>query len=79
MTKKAIPLIDLKKGSTGKIIEIQGGHGFQRRLNVLGIRRGQIARILSKQPLRGPLTIAIGSTQMTIGRGMASKIYVEEI
>ena len=79
MTKKIIPLIYLKKSSSGKIIEIQGGHGFHRRLKVLGIREGQIVKILSKQPLKGPLTIAMGSTQMTMGRGMASKIFVEEL
>jgi Fe2+ transport system protein FeoA len=93
MNKKVIPLAHLKKGKTGRIIDIHGGHhdrhhgphhghhgfGFRKRLNVLGIREGQIVRILSKQPFMGPLTIAIGSTHMTIGRGMAHKIIVEEL
>ncbi|KYK20064.1 hypothetical protein AYK24_10330 [Thermoplasmatales archaeon SG8-52-4] len=79
MTEKTKSLVDLKKGSKGKIIEIQGGHGFNKRLNVLGVREGQIVRIITKQPLMGPLTIAMGSSQMTIGRGMASKIFVEEL
>ncbi len=52
---------------------------FHRRLDALGIREGQIVRIISKQPLMGPLTISIGNTQMTIGRGMAHKIIVEEL
>jgi ferrous iron transport protein A len=72
-------LLYLTKGSKGKITEIQGGHGLIRRLKVLGIREGQIVRIISKQPLKGPITITTGSTQMTIGRGMASKIFVEEL
>jgi ferrous iron transport protein A len=79
MTKKIIPLVYLNKTSSSKIIEIQGGHGLHRRLNVLGIREGQIIRIISKQPLRGPITVSIGNTQITIGRGMASKILVEEL
>lgn len=52
---------------------------FHRRLNALGIREGQIVRVVSKQPLMGPLTISIGNCQMTIGRGMAHKILVEEV
>ena len=58
-----------------------GHHGFlfRKRLNVLGIREGQLVRILSKQPFMGPLTIAIGSSHVTIGRGMAHKIIVEEL
>jgi ferrous iron transport protein A len=79
MTRKIIPLVYLNKSSSAKILEIQGGHGFHRRLNVLGIREGQIVRIISKQPLRGPITVTIGNTQITIGRGMASKILVEEL
>ena len=87
MHDRGIPLAHLKKGKTGRIIYIHGGrhgghygkHGFQRRLNVLGIREGQIVRVDSKQPLMGPLTISIGNSQMTMGRGMAHKIIVEEL
>ena len=93
MDKKEIPLAHLKKGQTGRITHIHEGHhgghhghhhghhgfSFRKRLNVLGIREGQIVRILSKQPLMGPLTIAVGSVHMTIGRGMAHKIIVEEL
>ena len=91
MHESGIPLAYLKKGKTGRIIKIHEGHhrgphgrhhglhGFQRRLNVLGIREGQIVRVDSKQPLMGPLTISIGNSQMTMGRGMAHKIIVEEL
>ena len=87
MHEKGIPLAHLSKGKTGKIIYIHGGrhgghhgkHGFKERLNVLGIREGQIVKVDSKQPLMGPLTISVGNSQMTIGRGMAYKIIVEEL
>jgi Fe2+ transport system protein FeoA len=86
-----MPLAHLKKGKSGRIININKGHhggpfgghhgihGFQRRLNVLGIREGQIVRVDSKQPLMGPITISIGNSQVTLGRGIAHKIIVEEI
>ena len=91
MHDRGIPLAHLKKGKTGRIIDIHSGHhgghhmehhgmhGLQRRLNVLGIREGQIVRVDSKQPLMGPLTISIGNSQLTLGRGIAHKIIVEEI
>ena len=91
MDIKEMPLAHLKKGKSGRIINISkgqhggsfGGHhgiqGFQRRLNVLGIREGQIVRVDSKQPLMGPITISIGNSQVTLGRGIAHKIIVEEI
>ena len=91
MYKRGIPLAHLKKGKTGRIIHIHRGyhggphgrhhglHGFQRRLNVLGIREGQIIRVDSKQPLMGPITISVGNSQITIGTGMAHKIIVEEL
>ena len=87
MYKKRIPLAYLNKGNTGIIVNIHGGHhgghhgahGLKGRLNVLGIREGQIVRVISKQPLMGPLTISVGNNQMTIGRGMAHKIIVEEL
>ena len=87
MIKKEIPLAHLKKGKTGKIISIHGGHhgrhhggnGLKKRLNVLGIREGQTVTIVSKQPLMGPLTISVCNSQVTLGRGMAHKIFVEEV
>ena len=73
------PLSNLKKGESGRVIHIHGGNGLKRRLNTLGIREGQIVKVLSKQPMMGPLTFSIGNCHMTIGRGMAHKIIVEEL
>jgi len=75
------------RGARGHHGRYQGGHHerpqmehcFHRRLNALGIREGQIVKVVSKQPLMGPLTVSIGNCQMTIGRGMAHKILVEEL
>lgn len=79
MDKKSIPLTQLPINKTGKIITLNGGLGFQRRLRVMGIREGQIIKIVSKQPFRGPITIMVLGYQMTLGRGMADKITVEVI
>ncbi len=77
MQRNSVPLAHLKQGEIGRITKIQGGPGFFRKLNVLGIRKGQILKIITKQPLMGPLTIEFGKSQITLGRGMAHKIIVD--
>jgi len=77
MNAKIIPLSELTQNKQAKIIHIQGGHGLQRKLAVMGIKEQQIIKIISRQPLRGPITIQIRGTHLTMGRGMAQKIQVE--
>ncbi|UCD14331.1 MAG: ferrous iron transport protein A [Thermoplasmatales archaeon] len=79
MNKKTIPLTHLSLRGEAKIIELVGGRGFQRRLRVMGVREGQKIKVVSKQPFHGPLTVAINGCQMTLGRGMAQRIIVEEL
>jgi len=79
MDKKTISLTHLIPNKEAKIMSLEGGQGFQRKLRIMGIREGQIIRIVSKQPFRGPLTISIGNSHMTLGRGMADKIIVEAV
>ncbi|KYK31073.1 MAG: hypothetical protein AYK22_02695 [Thermoplasmatales archaeon SG8-52-3] len=79
MKEKPIPLTQLPTNQRGKIISLDGGQGFKRRLRVMGIKEGQIIKIVTKQPFRGPITIAVFGCQMTLGRGMADKITVEVI
>jgi ferrous iron transport protein A len=74
-----MPLTKLPANKKGKIIGLDGGQGFQRRLRVMGIKEGQIIKIITKQPFRGPITIAVFGCQMTLGRGMADKITVEVV
>ena len=43
----------------------------------MGFREGKKIRVISAQPAGGPLTIEIGGSRITIGRGMAQRIFVE--
>jgi len=79
MDQQNISLLQLPTNKKARITSIIGGHGFQRKLQVLGIRKGQEIKIVSKQPFRGPLTIKVCGSQMTLGQGMARKILVEEL
>ncbi len=79
MKKKHKMLAHLKTGEKAKIISIRGGHGFCRKLGCMGLREGQTVKMVSRQPFMGPLTISFGNCNVTIGRGMAHKIIVEEL
>ena len=79
MHKRGIFLAHLPVKTKARITYIHGGRHFNRRMCVMNLREGQIIEVVSKQPFRGPLTIAVGNCKMTIGRGMAHKIKVEKI
>lgn len=68
---------ELKEGQRGRIIRLDGGQHFQRKLRTMGIREGKVIAILAKQPLGGPVVVEIDGRDTTIGRGMASRIVVE--
>lgn len=72
-------LLHLSSDKKARIIGIQGGKGIQSKLQVMGVREGQEIKIVSKQPFRGPITIKVCGSQMTLGRGMAKKILVEDV
>ena len=79
MIKQIIPLSKLPIEKKGRINDVQGGLGFQRRLCTMGIRKDQEIKILSRQPFRGPITVQICGCMVTIGQGMAQNIMVEVI
>ena len=74
---KQILLNQMEEGESGRVIEIQGGHGFVHRLEALGIRPGQKVTKFSAGFLRGPVTVQVGTAQIAIGFGMARRIVVE--
>ena len=74
---KIVMLHQMQSGQSGKVVEIQGGHGMVSRLNALGIRPGKRITKVSSMLMRGPVTIQSGSTQVAIGFGMASRMIVE--
>ncbi len=69
-------LLTLKDGQNGEVTELTGGREFKDRMSTLGIREKTRVRMIAKQPLGGPVVVKAGNTQITLGRGMASKIMV---
>jgi len=79
MNQEVTSILNLPPRKKAKINSIIGGHGFQIKLQAMGIRKGQEITVISRQPFRGPLTIKVCGSHMTLGRGMANKILVEDV
>ena len=71
-----IDLTQLRPGESGLVVEIKGGFGMSRRMQVLGIRRGKRITKISSHFWRGPQTVEIDGFQVAVGFGMASRVFV---
>jgi len=72
-----LTLVQMRAGESGRVVEITAGEGMSRRLSALGIRPGLKVTKVGSMLMRGPVTVRVGSTQLAIGYGMASRIVVE--
>lgn len=58
----------------GVITAVEGGRRF--RLTDLGLRVGKRVKMVTRQPLRGPVVVQLGEVTLSLGRGLAQKIKV---
>lgn len=75
-TSDVFPLSEVPEGRY-RIVELDGGRGFAKRLSYMGLHRNAEVCITASS-LRGPVRVSLGGTQFGIGRGMASKVLVVE-
>jgi ferrous iron transport protein A len=73
-----ITLDQVNENRKAEVIDIQGGQGIRQRLSQMGIHPGDAITILRYGALRGPILIEIHGSQVALGRGIASRIIVEE-
>ena len=66
-------LSQLNDGQDGRIIRINGGKKLRQKLALRGINEGINFKIISAN---GPVTLKTNGNTITIGKGMANKIYV---
>lgn len=71
-------LTEMHAGETGKVVEVNGGYGFKKRLEAMGIRPGMKITKISGQIMRGPVIVKVGTTQIAIGFGMARRVVIEK-
>ena len=75
--ESALLLTNVPLGETYQLVSLNGGKALQRRLAEMGLTPGVRLRVL--QDCGGPLLVAIRSSRVALGRGMASKITVAPI
>jgi ferrous iron transport protein A len=72
--EKTIPLTEASIGTPYRLVHLKGGKVMQRRLAEMGLTPGVRVRVL--QDCGGPLLVAIRSSRIALGKGMAAKITV---
>lgn len=70
-------LTECGKGEEVEVISVNAGFNARRRLYNLGIYPGSIIRKQKDAPFRGPLQVVVKGTNIVLGRGLASKIFVK--
>jgi ferrous iron transport protein A len=72
-------LDQVNENKKATVIDIRGGQGIRQRLGQMGIHPGDTITMLRIGALRGPILIEVHSSQVALGRGIASKVIVEEM
>ncbi len=70
-------LIDLGEGQSGKVFFIRGGHNLLQRLLDMGLTPGTEVTLVKAAPFGGPLEILVRGSRLAIGRGIASKVFID--
>jgi ferrous iron transport protein A len=72
-------LNELEEGKKAIVVEILGGKGVRERLLTHGIDVGYIVIVKKSSLLGGPILIDIHGNEVELGRGVSSKIQVQEL
>ena len=70
-------LVEMRPRQRGTVVAVGGGPGRVAQLQAMGLRPGVMVEKLSSQPLRGPVTLRVGRTELAVGFGIARRIEVE--
>ena len=72
-----IAISNLEKGQRGKISLIRGGYTLLTRLLDMGLKPGtEICAVRVTTP-SGPVEVSVGSSKIVVGKGIASKVFVD--
>jgi len=72
-----VPIGSLKQGQCGKISLIRGGYNAFQRLSDMGLKPGTKICAVKVTPSNGPVEVSVGNSKLIIGKGIASKIFVD--
>ncbi|MBD3246182.1 MAG: ferrous iron transport protein A [Candidatus Omnitrophica bacterium] len=72
-------ITELPEAKSARVVAISGGAGLRKKLQDLGIREGTVVRKVTRLFTHGPIVVRAGSTEIALGRGMASKVEIQLI
>jgi DtxR family Mn-dependent transcriptional regulator len=72
-----VSICTLKQGQRCKISLIRGGHNMLQRLLDMGLTPGTQVCIDKVAPLGGPVVLSVRGSKLALGKGVASKVFVE--
>lgn len=72
-------LVNIDDGKRVKILKISGGKGIRQHLQCLGIHIGDVVTLKKSSFWGGPVLLEINGYDVALGKGVASKIEVEEV
>ena len=68
-------LSEMDYGEQGTVTEIE--KDLQKRVAGMGIRVGKNLRMVTKQPIKGPVDVVVDGAETSLGLDMAGKITME--
>jgi len=68
---------NLEQGQCGKISLIRGGYNLLHRLLNMGLKPGIEICAIRVTTSSGPVEVSVGSSKMVLGKGIASKVFVD--
>jgi ferrous iron transport protein A len=73
-----MPLALLRPGNRARIVSLNGGRGFTRRLTSMGMHPGVELSVV-RGGIPGPVVVKVQESRFAIGRGMAHRVFVEPL
>lgn len=72
-----VSISNLEQGQFGTISLIRGGYNLLNRLLEMGLKPGAKICAVKTSASNGPVEVSLGSSKIVLGKGMASKVFVD--
>jgi DtxR family Mn-dependent transcriptional regulator len=76
-SQNRVAVNSLEQGQCGKISLIRGGYNVLQRLKGMGLDPGTKICAVRVTSLNGPVEVSIGDSKIELGKGVASKVFVD--
>jgi len=76
-SKNRVAIGKLEQGQCGKISLIRGGYNLLNRLSDMGLKSGTKIYAVRVAPSGGPVEVEVGNSKIMLGKGIASKVFVD--